>query len=189
MGAIRTAVERGVTLIELLTVIAVIGLVIFLALPNYRVWIQNTQVRNATEAIFNGVQLARGEAVRRNDMVQFILGPGTQWTVGCQTAVADGDGDGVDDCPAAIQARTEEEGGTTTVALTLLPGGATTVTFNGLGRVVANVDGSPSISEVRVDSQNLSAADSRDLRVTISVGGSIKMCDPNVAAPDPRTCG
>jgi len=28
----------------------------------------------------------------------------------------------------------------------------------------------------------------RPLRVTITPGGSIKMCDPAVAAPDPRVC-
>jgi type IV fimbrial biogenesis protein FimT len=83
-----------------------------------------------------------------------------------------------------------EEGGSANAVPRIEPGGATTVTFNGLGRVVANDDGSPSITQVEVDSRQLSAADSRELRVTISAGGSVKMCDPSdkIAADDPRAC-
>ena len=182
-------IQRGFTLIELMVTIAVFALLLFLALPNYRIWIQNTQVRTAAEAILNGIQLARAEAVRRNTSVQFQLQAGTTWTVGCEPAVGDSNGDGVDDCPAVIQTRSTEEGGTTSATPVVTPGGATTVTFNGLGRVIPNSDASPSITRVDMDSNTLPAADSRELRITIAPGGAVKMCDPQVTtAGDPRAC-
>ncbi len=180
---------RGFTLIELMVTIAIFALLLFLALPNYQTWIQNTQLRTAAEAILNGVQLARAEAVRRNTTVRIQLLGGTTWTVGCDVPVGDNDGDGVDDCPAVIQTRATEEGGTTSATPATTPGGATTLTFNGLGRVIPNTDASPSITQVDVDSNTLSATDSRELRITIASGGAVKMCDPQViAAGDPRAC-
>lgn len=175
--------QRGITLIELAVALAVFGVLMVAAFPNFIAWIRNTQVRTATEAVLNGIQLARAEAVRRNTMVRFVIVPNTiTWTVGCVMETAD--------CPATIQARGVEEGGSANTVPRILPGGATTLTFNGLGRVVANDDGSPSITQVEVDSRLLAAAESRELRVTISAGGSVKMCDPspNLAADDPRTC-
>jgi len=189
MGAPAKSISRGFTLIELMVTMAVFALLLFLALPNYQTWIQNTQVRTAAEAFQNGVQLARAEAVRRNTVIQFQLLGGTRWTVGCDLPVADNDGDGVDDCPAVLQTRATEEGGTTSVTPVVTPGGATTVTFNGLGRVIPNTDASPSITQVDVDSNTLDPADSRELRITIAPGGAVKMCDPQVAdAADPRAC-
>jgi type IV fimbrial biogenesis protein FimT len=175
--------QRGVTLIELAVALVVFGVLLVAAFPNFIAWIRNTQVRTATEAVLNGIQLARAEAVRRNTVVQFVIVPNTiTWTVGCVIATAD--------CPATIQARSVEEGGSANTVPTIEPGGATTLTFNGMGRVVANDDGSPSITHVEVDSRTLSAAESRELRVMIAAGGSVKMCDPSpyIADDDPRVC-
>jgi type IV fimbrial biogenesis protein FimT len=65
--------QRGLTLIELLIVITIVGILFAMAMPSFRTWIQSTQVRTAAESIQNGLQLARAEAVRRNVPVEFVL--------------------------------------------------------------------------------------------------------------------
>jgi type IV fimbrial biogenesis protein FimT len=172
----------GFTLIELMIGITVMAIVLALGMPNYSVWIQNTRLRNAAESILNGLQLARSEAVRRNTSVQFTLGAGSSWTVGCVTASAD--------CPAAIQSRSTGEGSST--AITVAAADGTPIVFNNFGRMTAPVLGAGVNStaiNVDVDAAVLSAAQSRDLRITINVGGNIRMCDPTVAdSTDSRAC-
>jgi type IV fimbrial biogenesis protein FimT len=71
------------------------------------------------------------------------------------------------------------------------PGGATRVSFDGLGRRTANIDASAPIDSVDLDLPTtvLPAEKSRDLRVQLGLGGQIVLCDPNVnAADDVRRC-
>ena len=108
---------RGFTLIELMMTIALFAFLAMLAIPMGRTFMANTQVRTATEALLNGMQHARAEAVRRNAQVQLVRGAGSTWTLGCVTAVGDLNGDGVDDCPAVIAQRAAEEAGTALVTI------------------------------------------------------------------------
>jgi type IV fimbrial biogenesis protein FimT len=167
----------GVTLIEIAIALALIGLLLTMALPGYATWIHNTQIRTAAEAILSGMKSARAEAIRRNMTVQLVLGANSDWTV---SLVGTGE---------VVQSRSGADG-SPSVALILTPADATTITFNGLGRVVANNDASPSITQVDIDSTALAAADSRDLRVTVGTGGDVRMCDPDSGIPanDPRHC-
>ncbi|HAC90545.1 MAG TPA: prepilin-type cleavage/methylation domain-containing protein [Planctomycetaceae bacterium] len=168
--------------------IALVGVLLTIGIPALRNWILNTQIKTAAESINNGLQLARGEAVRRNTNVQFTLGVGSSWNVGCVTAQGDDDGDGVDDCPATIQSRASGETASAVVSVT--PGGATMVTFNGLGRVATNIDASAPITEIEIDIADsvMDPAESRELRVMVA-GGSVRMCDPSATrAGDPRIC-
>lgn len=174
---LRSCRQQGVTLIELLIGMVIMAIVLAAGLPEFRVWIQNTQIRTATEAMQNGLQLARTEAVRRNERVRFVLGSGTSWTVST-------------DSGTALQSRPSSDG-SVNVTVTVTPVGATTVTFNSLGRVVPNADGSASVTQLVLDvpTSIISASQSRDLRVTITSGGQIRTCDPSVTTSgDPRTC-
>ncbi|MBK7423660.1 MAG: GspH/FimT family pseudopilin [Propionivibrio sp.] len=60
-------------MIELLIGVAVLGILLALGASSFRVWIGNMRIRTTAEAIQNGLQLARGEAVRRNALVRFQL--------------------------------------------------------------------------------------------------------------------
>lgn len=161
----------GFSLIELMVGIAILSILLAIAVPNFRAMIINSQVRNASESIANGLQKARAEAVARNTNVSFVLGAAaagtyTSWTV---SQVSDG---------AVIESRDSSEG-SANVTRTVVPANATTVTFNSFGRVV---DATP-LTQV-----NLAATDStKSLRVTIGVGGNTKMCDPGITS-GPRAC-
>jgi type IV fimbrial biogenesis protein FimT len=180
----RRRFPRGFTIVELMITVAVMGILIAIGLPNFSTWIQNTQIRTASESILNGLQLARGEAVRRNVTVQFVMGAQSSWTVSVVSS-----GEVIQSRPAnegspnaAVQART---------GLDVAPSCATTttVTFNGLGRVLDNNgDATKPIAQLDVTNTALTAADARNMRVIIGGGGSIRMCDPKVALGDPRYC-
>ena len=166
---------QGFSLIELMVALAVLGILFAFGLPSMSTWIQNSNIRTATEAGLSGLQLARSEAVSRNADVQIVFDATGGWTV---TTVTGG---------AAIQARAAGETAST-VAVTYTPGSASTVTFNGFGRITANTDGSATLTQVDFDSSALAAADSRELRLLVGTNGVVRMCDPQVASGDPRAC-
>lgn len=185
------AEQRGMTLVEVAVVMAIAAILYTQAAPMFSVWIGNTQTRTAAESVLNGFQLARAEAIRRNRMVQlvFTAGPATSWSVGCANPVDNGTA-GVDDagdCLAVIQARVAEEG-SVQPQMAVTPADATTVTFDSLGRVAANVDGSSVATQIDIVNPLVAAADRRALRLVVGAAGDIRMCDPIVAATDPRGC-
>jgi type IV fimbrial biogenesis protein FimT len=174
MTALR---HNGFSLVELMVTLAVLGVLTTLAMPGFRLWMQNTQIRTAADAVLNGIQLARTEAIRRNKAVEFTLGDGTAWTVSQVSP------------PATIQTRGREEGADRAV-VNITPGGATVVTFGPVGAPVANADASPAITAVGVTGPS-ALTGMRPLNITVSVSGSVRMCDPDPALPvgDPRRCG
>lgn len=179
--------RQGFTLIEVLITLAIVGVVLMLGLPGITEWMQNAQIRTAAESLQSGLQVARTEAVRRNTHVEFVLGNpgnsgGTGWTVRTVNPAAD-----VQSVPDGVGSRN--------VVLTASPAGATTVTFNGFGRIptapaaTTNADGSEFLTQIDLDNASLSTTASRELRIVISGGGEIRMCDPNVTdVLDPRKC-
>ncbi|MBK7563538.1 MAG: GspH/FimT family pseudopilin [Propionivibrio sp.] len=182
MSPTRKTRSSGFSLIELLIGIALVAITLMLAMPSFRTWIQNTHIRNAAESTVNGMQRARAEAVVRNTNVSFSFGGGSFWTI---RQVSDN---------SVIESRPAEEILDSITRTTLPPAvppaaPTATITFSNLGTVVANADGTASITQVDFDSTALPAADSRDLRVTIGVSGVARMCDPTVSDPtDLRYC-
>jgi len=73
MCASRRARNRGVTLIELMTVIVIVAIFSSLAAPSFRQLIAQQRVKSATSALSESVWLARSEALKRNDNVSFTF--------------------------------------------------------------------------------------------------------------------
>ena len=170
------------TLVEVMIALTVLVILIMMGLPSFTEALQNQQLRGASEALLNGLQTARGEAIKRNLLVQFAVGPGTGWTV---AEAASG---------TAIQSRSKDEGSPNAV-VAATPGTATKVTFTPLGGVAANLDASATLTQLDISNPSGGACQSdptpgpmRCLRVVISGGGSLKLCDPMVASTDPRHC-
>ena len=175
------AAPPGFSLIEVLIAIAILGVVFALGVPAYGTWIQNTQIRTASEAVMNGLQTARNEAIRRNVSVQFRLtdGANSQWAVNLSSNP---------DLDPPLFGRSADEG-SPNVTTIRTPADADTVTFSALGRVIPNTDASPTLTQVDLDNLRIVVvADRRDLRIVIPPGGAIRLCDPKVAVGDPRTC-
>ena len=190
--------QRGFNLIEILVTMSVLGILIALGAPSLAEWLQNQQVRAATEAVLNGLQVARGEAIRRNLAVQMVLEPPTSgWTI-CEATVEPCDSTTLaTDATLVIQSRSPDEGTSNAnvapVAADLVTT-AVAVTFSPLGSVVTNFNASPTLARSDViNTRNACIADGgpmRCLRVVVTGGGSIRMCDPTpgIVAPDPRAC-
>jgi len=188
--------QGGFNLIEIMVSLTVLAILIALGAPSFGEWLQNQQVRAATEAIVNGMQVARGEAIKRNLAVQFTLDLPSGWTV-CEATKQPCDGTLLANpvrVQDVIQSRSGGEG-TRNAQATSTPDGALAVTFSPLGSVLTtNSDGSAPVTQVDVvNSQgNCMAAGGpmRCLRVVVTGGGSIRMCDPTpgIVAPDTRAC-
>lgn len=183
----KTSHSAGFSLIELMIVVSIIIITSSIAVPSFKAWIQNTQIRTAAESIHGGLQKARTEALKRNTNIFFRLGANSAWTVGCVTVVnTDADGDGFADCPAIIDQRSSKEGSSSNITITVAPAGATDVVFTNLGIKSSTVANQLTSVAVDMSSSIMAASDSRELNVTISSGGEARTCDPN--ATDARHC-
>lgn len=169
---------NGFTLIELMIALGLSALLLTLAVPSISTFLRNTEVRSTSESIVNGLRTARSEAVRRNADVSFTFtsAGSPSWTV--------------KEGATQIQAFLYQEGGTNTKVASL-PDGATSVTFNGLGRVLPAAAGASNLRQIDISS--LLDTQARALRIYVDEARGIRMCDPSPALvgldpPDPRAC-
>lgn len=170
---------HGFTLIEILIALAIFGLLLLLAGPQYVVFMANSRIRNTAEAVLNGVQLAQATAIQVNTQARLLLNPATGWQI-FETV------EGVEPPPVQVYALSE---GGADASVTPTPAGATQVTFDGFGRVIANADATATLRCVDVASN--AVANARALRVVISNTASrsgTKLCDPLAAATEPQFC-
>ncbi|HEX9277071.1 MAG TPA: GspH/FimT family pseudopilin [Casimicrobiaceae bacterium] len=176
---------RGFTLIELMIALAIFGLLIMLAGPQLAAFMGNSQIRNAAEAMLNGVQHAQSTAIRGNTLTRLVVDP-TTGTGGWQVLETI---EGLEPSPPnPIQVYAFIDGAPkVTVART--PADATQITFDGFGRIVPNIDASPTLTCLKVRNPNVSTP--RNLNVAISSSGlsvGSKLCDPDAAATEPQAC-
>ncbi|MBO9648014.1 MAG: GspH/FimT family pseudopilin [Variovorax sp.] len=189
MKPISRARMKGFTLVELMVAITVLALLITLAYPSYTTFIQNAQIRSAAESVINGLQLARAEAIRNNQNVQFSLENtsngaaitgGTDWSVKSGAAL-----------DQTVQARRENStsslarvGVRNAVSATAAAAGAglpANIVFTGLGRL------STATTVRQIDITGASGA--RRLAIVLTPGGDVRLCDPLLSlASNPQGC-
>jgi len=174
----RTRSAAGMTLIELLIGLVIIGVLLALGVPSFSAWLQNVQIRNAAESIFNGLQLARANAVQRNKSVTFTMnGPDSSWSVTVDSPSAFEQ--------ANVQSRSAAEGTPNAVVTTTNP----TISFSGLGTTNLPTAATIQVSNPTGGTCGSGTTNMRCLNVTVTVGGQVKMCDPlATAVGDSRKC-
>lgn len=190
------AAQRGFTMIELMVAITLLAFLLAVGVPGFTSWLQNTQIRTATEAIQNGIQLARAQAVQRNTPVRFQLmstldntcavsTTTSTWVVSqdaaassCATAASD------TTAPRIIQKRPAGDGSRN--AVVAASQGA--IVFNGLGRVTPAATVTINISNPTGGTCVSASGPMRCLRVTVSPAGQVRMCDPQFASSDAQGC-
>ncbi len=176
LNALPMRSSLGFSLVELMVGIVIFAIAMAMGIPSYRTWMQNTQIRNAAESIQNGLQRARSEAVKGNTNVFFRLDTNSGWTIAS----------GVPATPNVIEARSANEG-SKNVTRSVLPTGATIITYGSLGTLVPNQDAPVTLALTEIN-LNAPVANTRNLRVTISPTGSVKMCDPHLTAGTIGAC-
>jgi type IV fimbrial biogenesis protein FimT len=192
-----TARTRGFTLIELMFGIALFALLMVLAMPTFTTMLQNSRLRGATDSILAGLQMARSEALRRNQTVEFLLTSNALDAPGDGSGIAanaTGPGWAVRALDAAavsiayVEGRSGLEGsGTTdtaaiyaTMSATSLPGTGT-IRFDGLGRTNVGVANAAfDVTPPDPGTCRASGGDRRCLRVVVTSSGRVRMCDPSV---------
>jgi len=195
-GRLQARRQRGLTMVELMVTLVLLSLLLGLAAPSFRLWINNAKVRTATDALQSGLRLAQAEAIRRNRQVVFFLTNDSA----CTTAIAanaNGSFWGVRSVALVAGEATEA------VQCGVLPdsvggvaiSGPTAVCFNSMGRQVENTNpgvtsASCALSGTGVSVYNVSApmAD-RPLRVVVTLGGQTRMCDPARSLSSTQTDG
>jgi len=169
--------RNGFTVIELLIGMAIAALLLMLALPAYRDFRANTQVRNAADTIVHGVRLAQVEAIRLNQPVTLEIDPAVGWEIF--------DAGGV-----RVGAETFNDP-TGQLLITPRPAGAVKLTYSPLGQYVGPNnpdDGSAAVTSIRVSTTSIGAP--TELRVTTDPSwGAARVCEPRFVYPaDPAGC-
>lgn len=194
--------QRGVTMIEVMVTVAIVAIVLAIGVPRLTTWIQNTQVTATADSLMTGLQLARGEAVRKNVRTRFQLidaGGRASWVIISDSQAATGSfpssnqiqASGTDDGGAnariGVSTSNPTATGCCTTAIAAGTGMGTSplpgAVFSAFGQVVSDA----TVTTVyRIDVTSPTAT--RRLVILIASSGSAKLCDPSLPATNTRGC-
>jgi type IV fimbrial biogenesis protein FimT len=175
LAAVPRRHQAGFTIVEVMVVVSILAVLIAIAAPGMRSFIENARIRATSESVQSGLSLARAEAVRQNRPVEFVLLPAS-WLVripGSGTFLHIGRGkeafNGID--------------------MTITPANADRLTFDSFGRTVANADGSASLASLDIESAEPPASGIyRPLGVQIQRTGMPRLRNPWAVSRDSRAC-
>lgn len=167
--------KKGVSLIETLVALVIVSVLLIAGAPSFATFMQNRKIRNATEALHDGLSLAKAEAVRRNTTITFTLGTGSAWTLTCTNCT----GGDLPSMPAG------ELSSDVAIAST-----DATLNFTGFGKVSTVLTaGTPAKFEISntKGSCETSGGTIRCLRLEVTQGGLIRSCDPRLTVTNPTS--
>ncbi|ALV05478.1 prepilin-type N-terminal cleavage/methylation domain-containing protein [Roseateles depolymerans] len=190
--------QQGLTLLELMVVIAIIAIVSAYAMPGLKSWSNNAQIRTTATNLQIALKEAQGEANRSFRQVVFfrtaattctgneqVSTSGTRWVMKMLPLVST-------ESASAIKC-----GSLTEAAPLVSIAGPTAVCFSAAGRptaLSATVTGVGAACTTGTDSQIIfgvspttTTSNTKKLQVWLNLGGAVRTCDPtrlSTAAPD-----
>ena len=198
---LNTGRQRGFNLVEIAVTVSVLALLVAAAAPSMADFIRSSRVRSLAEATQNGLQRARSEALKRNQVVTFwlvspnntaspdstctVVSNSGAWAVSLDDPTSHCDGpDSTTGLPRIVEVYGPGAAGNNITVAGLAADGVTaasSVSFNGYGQRV----GAGTLANIDISTAD---ASSRLLRIQITPSGGIRMCDRSLVAPDPRAC-
>lgn len=182
---------RGFTLIELLLGLTILALLVGLGAPSLVQYLANSRISSNTQSLHAGLSTARAEAIRRNDLVQFVMTDSpVAASDAASTAVPSASGVNwlvsVPGIATPVDAKAAGEGSGSAVKIDVSSPTATftgAITFNGLG---GTNDSATYIFDVSSPNSGLCAPGGpmRCQRIRVAPGGQMFLCDPAVTATD-----
>jgi prepilin-type N-terminal cleavage/methylation domain-containing protein len=138
--------REGFTLIETMMVLAVLGIIMAMAAPNFSKWKEKHEINGQAQKVYFDLMLARTTAVKNNNIVRVAFNT----TSHTYTIHNDTDGDGTQDTGEAVKSVAlendinfayntginDEDGNAVSAAVSF--GGSTTVTFDSRGQSSAS---------------------------------------------------
>ena len=175
-GRSRPAVlrrSRGLTMIEMAIVVAIIGILAAAGMPMMSEFMRDNQVRAMAERFSDGLARARIEAVQRNATLDFVV-DGKGWRID------------LTDPASGTTTKLREVPGTSADAQLAVTASHAQLSFNGRGR--AGTSGFTIDFGHAAGTCAETGGEIRCLRITVSPLGAVRTCDPAVANTDPRAC-
>lgn len=80
---------KGFTLIEMMVVIAILGILLAIAAPSFTVYFEKFRTKRAAETLGGSLYIAKSEAIKRNQFVRLVItasNSGATWCYGLTTA-------------------------------------------------------------------------------------------------------
>lgn len=190
LNTLRRA-QRGVTLLEMLVTVVIVGILLSVGVPSMGAWIRNSSVHASAEILRNDLYRAQAEAIRRNAFVEFLL-TATRPTVSnysSLTAAANKQNWAVRVLDSSYVALTTNgfvsAFYSNDVSPEVLVSGPASVVFNGMGKALT----SSGVAQAAKQVYRLSRTDSENVYcVFVAPGGAIKLCDPGGASGLPGSC-
>jgi type IV fimbrial biogenesis protein FimT len=191
--------QRGVSLIEIAVTLVVLSLLLFAVAPGIGSLIANARMRSVADTIQVGLQSARMEAMRRNVAIRFemmtqnangeIDGSCAAAATGAAWVVSQDGAAGACDSPFsqtnAPRIADRRAAGLAAQGMTIQgtdAGGAAAslVVFDSLGQAQG-----AGLTRIDITSDTV---DTRALRVEMTNGGIVRLCEPAAGVTDPRRC-
>lgn len=189
---------RGFTLVEMIVVVAIMALLAALAMPSMLGWVRNNKIRTVSDSLQNGLRMAQAEATRRSRQVVFSLTDDTPNSTS-YTAKASGSNWAISTVVPAdsdVTAAFVEAGILRDVGSNVVISGPKSICFSSIGRLVQNTAPGPTGANCAAAAAQYDikmsddATGDRPLRVTVALGGQVRMCDPlrTLSATQPDGC-
>lgn len=187
----KGAASGGFSLVEAMIVVGLFALLVAMAVPSFREWLDRSRVLAAAGSVADGLRMARHEAVQRGARTRFEIDArdGARWTacvlpsgaVDCdgarrvetQNVLATGDMSEVAGVGVGASTSPPAPGD---LAVPISGGVPVAVEFDGAGRPLGTGRG----VLARIDTRSLSFPKQRMVTL-ISRAGMVRNCDPQVS--------